>query len=219
MPAYSALREKKNQLIRKARDGSCFIADYSAVTITNLTTGSGGALTALPTGWKDLGHMSTDGMSFGRDTTVSDVRSFGSTEPTRSDMTADTITAQVTAQETKLRTIGLYTGADLSSAQAAAVTGEFQVAKPPVPGFKYYRLLGLFVDYSDAGEIYMGRYLPRARITELGEQAFTDGDDPIQYQMTFTGFEDSVLGFSHKWYFGGPGWLDLIDDMGITQAT
>jgi hypothetical protein len=218
MGTYSALRDKKNQLIRKARDGSVFIAPYSAPTIANLTTNTSGPLTPLPTGWTDLGHISTDGASFGRDTAVSDVRSFGSTEPTRSDMTSDTITMQCTAQETNINTLQLYTGADLSATMATAVTGEFQIAKPAIPGFKFWRILGLFVDYTDDGELYMGRYMPRTRVTELGEQAFADGDDPIQYQVTFTGFEDATLGYSHKWLFGGPGWLALLSDMGIDIA-
>lgn len=218
MVAYSALRDKKQQLIRKARDGSVFASDYSVAAIAALTTGSGAALSTLPVGYKDLGWTSTDGVTYSRDTTVSEVHSFGSTEPTRSDMTQDTITMQVTAQETKMSTLGMYTGADLSAATGTAVTGELSIPKPAIPGFKYHRVLGLFVDYSDAGEIYMGRYMPRARITALGEQSFSDGDDPISYQMTFTGFQDSVLGYSHRWIFAGPGWLALITDMGLTLA-
>lgn len=219
MAGYSSVRDKKNQLIRKARDGSVLVAPYATAAITTLTTGAGAGLTTIPVGYKDLGHISTDGASYGRDTTVSDVRSFGSTEPTRSDMTQDTITMQVTAQETNILTLGLYTGADLSAAEAVVTTGEFSIAKPNIPGFNYYRVLGLFVDYGDAGEIYYGRFMPRARITELSEQSFSDGDDPIQYQMTWTGFEDSVLGYSHRWIFGGPGWLALLDDMSIDQAS
>src|SRR5690349_5499917 len=48
---YSALRDKKTELIRKARDGSVFIAPTSATAITTLTTGAGGDLTPLPTGY------------------------------------------------------------------------------------------------------------------------------------------------------------------------
>lgn len=219
MVTFASLQHKKTELIRKARDGSVFVAPYSATAITNLTSGSGAALSALPTNYEDLGWTSTDGTAYSRDTNVSEVRSFGSVEPTRSDVTQDTITMGVTAQETKMLTLGLYTGADLTAAQAALTTGEFQIAKPNIPGFRYYRVLGLFVDYGDGGDIYMARFLPRARITEWGEQTFSDGDDPVQYQMTFTGFNDSSLGYSHKWIFGGPGWLALLSSMGITQAS
>lgn len=324
---YSALRNKKTELIRKARDGSVFIAPYSAPPITALTsggatnevqtvtiggtptggtftltfngsatsgiaynavasavqsalqalssvgagnatvgggpgpgtpytvtftgtlagtdvpvmTGSAASLTGgtsptvtvstttpgvnagtvqpLPSGWEDLGWLSTDGVAYGRDTSVSEVKSFGSADPTRADVTSDVITMGVTAQETKMLTLGLYTGADTSGLTASATTGEFSIAKPSVPGFRYYRALGLYVDRDDLGrEIYIARYMPRARITAYGEQTFSDGDDPVQYNMTFTGFEDSAVGYSHRWIFGGPGWYALLSSMGIPAA-
>ncbi len=189
------------------------------VTIATPTPGQGIDLNALPAGWEDLGWISTDGATYGRETEVSDVNSFGSVEPTRSDVTRDTITMSVVAQETKMLTLGLYTGADTSALRANATTGEFSISKPAVPGFRYYRVLGVFVDRDDDGqEIYIARYMPRCRITEWGEQQFTDGDDPIGYSMTFTGFEDSVVGYSHRWWFGGSGWKSLLTNMGIPTA-
>lgn len=216
--AYSTLRDKKTELIRKARDGSVFVGKYSATALTAITSGAGSALVTL-TGYNDLGWTTTDGVSYSRTTETSDVRSFGSVEPTRSDVTSDEITMAVSAQETSLLTLELYTGADLSAAEAAVTTGEFQIAKPARPGFTYYRVLGLFVDDGDAGEIYLARYMPRARVTEFGEQQYNDADEAIIYPLTFTGYEDSILGYSHKWFFGGPGWEALLDEMGIDQAT
>jgi hypothetical protein len=102
---------------------------------------------------------------------------------------------------------------------ASASTGEFGISKPSIPGFRYYRILGLFVDRDDSGrEIYMARYMPRARITEWGEQQLNDGDDPVTYSMTFTGYEDSTVGYSHRWVFAGPGWKTLLTTMGITSV-
>ena len=191
-----------------------------AIAVAATTAGSSVDLVTLPVGFEDLGWISADGATYGRSTEVSDVRSFGSVEPTRSDVTSDTITMQVTAQETKLLTLGLYTGADTSELEAAAGTGEFSIAKPSIPGFRYFRILGLFVDRDDDGrEIFIARYMPRARITEWGEQQFADGDDPISYQMTFTGYEDSTVGYSHRWIFAGSGWRALLTSMGISQAS
>lgn len=214
---YATLRDKKTELIRKARDGSVFVAPMTSDPITALTTGVSADLAALPTGYEDLGWTNTDGVNYGRETEVSEVQSFGSVEPTRSDTTSDRITMAVTAQETKLLTLQLYTGADLSTALAAVTTGEFQIEKPARPGFRHYRVLGLFVDDTDDGELYIARFMPRARVTEFGEQIFQDGDDAIQYPLTWTGFEDSSEGYSHKWIFGGPGWLALLASMGVEQ--
>lgn len=215
---YSALRDKKQELIRKARDGSVFVAAASVANLTAITTGASADLVTLPTGWEDLGWTSTDGSTFSRETESSQVRAFGSTEPVREDVTNDTVTMSVTALETKLTTIGLYTGVDITNLQAAAVTGELSIEKPNLPNPRYYRVLGLYVDESSDGEIYIGRYFPNARITEFGEQVFGEGDEPISYPLTFTGFSDSAVGYSHRYIFGGPGWLALLASMGITQA-
>ncbi len=219
MVLFAALEEKKQQLIRKAQGGSIFLAAASATAITSLTTGAGAALQALPTGYTDMGYITNVFSNDAATTENSEITSFGSTEPTRTDVTRDVITLGATFQETKLETIGLYTGADIAAIQAASVTGELKISKPDRPGFRYYRCLGLYVDDGDDGEIYMGRWMPRVRVTEFGEQSFQDGDQAIQYPVTLTGYKDSVLGFSHQWLWGGPGWLALLDEMGIPQAT
>jgi hypothetical protein len=190
------------------------------VTIATPTPGVSIDLAALPAGYEDIGYTSTDGISYGRTTQISEVRSWGEVDPTRSDMTSDTITMTATAQETKLLTIGLQTGADATGLLANSVTGEFQVAKPSVPGLRYYRVLGIFVDRDDFGrEIYIARFMPRARITGYAEQKYSDANDqPVDIQLTFTGFNDSTLGYSHLWLFGGPGWQPLLADMNIPQA-
>lgn len=215
---YASLRDKKTELIRKARDGSVFVGASSVTAITALTSTSSSTLATLPVGMVDVGWTTTDGVSFSRTTETSDVRSFGSVEPTRSDVTSDTITMACTMQETSLITLQLYTGADLTGTEANHTTGEYSIEKPDRPGFTYYRVLGLFVDDGDAGEIYIARYMPRARVTEFGEQQFNDGDEAITYPVTFTGYEDSTLGYSHRWIFGGPGWMALLADMNIDLA-
>ncbi len=175
-------------------------------------------LVALPSGWDDLGWLTSDGAQFSRDVTASEVTSWGSVSPTRSDVTADTTSLTVTAQETKLLTIGLATGADLSAAVAAFQTGEVKIAKPVRPKSKHYRVLSVAVDQGDAGEIYIARFLPRAKVNGYSEQNFGGGDEAIPWGVTLVGEEDSDLGFSEAWFFGGDGWNALVADMGFTQA-
>jgi len=217
---FGGTYEFENVALMTANSAGLTGGTTPTVTVTAPTSGSSVDLVTLPAGYEDLGWISADGVTYGRTTEVSDVRSFGSVEPTRSDVTSDTITMAVEALETKLLTLGLYSGADTSELQATAGTGEFSISKPNVPGFRYYRVLGLYVDRDDDGrELYIARYMPRARITEWGEQQFNDGDDPITYPMTFTGYEDSVSGYSHRWIFGGSGWRALLSAMSISQAS
>jgi len=218
---YEALKNKQTELIRKALDGSVFVADVTAAAITNLTTYTAGPpavidLTPLPTDYDDLGWLTNDGAQFSRDVSASEVTSWGSVTPTRTDVTSDSTTMTVTAQETKLLTIGMATGADLSGITPAVNTGEVSIAKPARPKSKHYRVLSLAVDQGDAGEIYIARFLPRAKVTGYSEQSFGGGDDPITWGVTMTGEEDSTLGYSERWIFGGPGWNALLVPMGFT---
>lgn len=226
MPSYDTLKNKQRELIRKALDGSVFVAPFAdaagtpSAVFTGLTAKTGTApnevidLVALPTGWDDLGLLSNDGVSLASDVTTSDVQSWGSVTPTRTDIISDTTTLTVTAQETKALTIGILSGVDVAALTPNVDTGEVAFAKPTRPAGSYYRLFSLAVDLADGGEIYIGRFLPRAKKSNQGEQAFGGGDDPISYPFTFTGEVDDALGFSEKWYFGGAGWNALLTEMG-----
>jgi len=217
--SYADLEERKSHLIRKALKGSCFGAPRTADPIETLTT-TGGELNTLPESYSDFGWLTEEGMPFGRDVSQSDITSFGSTTPTRSDVTADTTTLTIIAQETKASTIALGTGADLAAIRAAAGTGEVRIDKPETPSAKYYRLLALAVDQDDTGaEIYIARFLPRAKVTGFNAQTYAGGDQAITWGVTFTAYSDSTLGFTESWLFGGPGWLNLLDDMGIEQES
>jgi hypothetical protein len=220
---YEAVKEKRPDLIRKALQGSVFLASIDATFPATLTDPSDDLLLAFPTGsfdipWQDGGLASNDGAQFSNDVTSSDVTSWGETSATRSDIVSDTSTMTVLFQETKLLTIGLYTGAELSAGSRLS-TGELVIDKPARPKSRAYRMIALAVDEGDDGEIYIGRGFPRAKVVGKAEQAFGGGDDPIGWGVTFQGEVDSVIGSSERWYFGGPGWNALLVTMGFTAAT
>lgn len=224
MPSYDALKSKQTELIRKALDGSAFVADVTADPIANLTTATGTEpnvvidLTELPTGYTDLGFLTEDGVGFSRDVSTSEVTSWGSVAPTRTDLISDSTTVSVTAQETNIMTIGLATGKEMTTVTPAAGTGEVQIAKPARPSSRFYRLLTIAVDQGDAGEIYIARFFPRAKVTGFGDQSFSGGDAPVEWPVTFQAYEDSDLGYSEKWYFGGAGWDALLVSMGFPAS-
>jgi hypothetical protein len=89
------------------------------------------------------------------------------------------------------------------------------VRKPLNPTSKHYRSFNIAKDDGDGGDIYIARFLPRAKPTSYAEQAFGGGDDPITWGVTLTGYPDDVLGFSEAWLFGGPGWNALLASMGF----
>lgn len=217
MANYAALADKKESLVRKALDGSLFVAPLSAPAIVNLT-GADSTLAALPEGYGDGGLTTDEGIRFGREVETSDITSWGRVEPTRSDINSDVTTWQVDFQELKRLTIGLYTGADMSVVTPDPTSGELQIPKPARPSARYYRQLALAVDESEYGEIYVARFFPRARATNWAEQAFAKGDNAINWGMTFTAYVDEDLGYSQNDLFGGPGWKAMLADMGFDAS-
>lgn len=216
MPDYAALRAKKNELIRRAKDGSIFVANMSVAAPASLTGTDSGLLALSTTDWTDLGWITTEGVTYDRETESVDTTSFGSAEATRSDVTRDEISLACTAQETKALTMAITTGADIAAILATAASGEVAIAKPTRPKLRYYRVLGIFLDHDDNGaEIYFGRFMPRAQVSDFGSQGYNEDETGISYPMTFRGKEDSTLGYSHKWFWGGPGWKALLTDMDI----
>ena len=80
-------------------------------------------------------------------------------------------------------------------------------------------VLALSVDHNDTGEeIYIARFMPRAKVTGYAAQSYQGGDAAVTWGVTFTSEKDTTLGYSEAYIFGGPGWLNLLADMGITQA-
>ena len=221
MANFEALNITKNQLIRRAKAGAVLVAEMDVAIPANLTTGTDAGLIVLdPDDWKPFGWMTTEGVNYERTTESTDTQSFGSREATRSDVNRDEISMTATAQETKLLTIGLTTGAELDAIKANATTGEVQIEKPDTPRLRFYRALGLFLDHNDDGEeIYFGRLMPRAQIADFGSQGYNEDENGINYPMTWRGKKDETAGFSHKWFWGGPGWKSLLTAMDIPLDT
>ena len=208
MATFASLQNIKNELIRKASGGSFFLAPTTATTITTLTS-TDSSLTALPTGWRDGGLMTDEGMGWNRATDLSEITSFGQSSPTRTDVSSDTETVTVNFQETNKLTIALFTGATLASLVPDATSGELSIAKPLTPPQRSWRALGLAQDSYNGQDIYIAKYFPNATVTDFSDQAFSKGDEAIAWGVTLRAQLDSTLGYAVKWYFGGPGFKAL----------
>lgn len=219
MALYDDLAVKQEELVRKPLDGSAFFAPLTSPTIDEDFVTAGGELAVLPDEfWGDLGLLTPDGMGFSREVANSDIMAFGRQTPVRSDITNDTTTLNIVAIETNLRTIGMATGANVLPDSRSATTGALMIKKPPRPTPKQYRVFCLSVDNTENGEIYIGRYLPKAKVTGFSDQALGGTDNAIEWGTTLTSQFDKELGFSEAWLFGGPGWNYLLGKMGFTPV-
>jgi hypothetical protein len=218
MPGYASVANRKTQLIRKATQGSVFLAPITtaAITQTALFDVATGALQALPAGYFDLGWCSDVGAIFNRKVTATDVMAWGTNDPVRTDITADATTLDVVCHETKLQTIGLGVNVDPTTIIPAA-NGSIAVSPPTGPTVRYYRCIAIGADNGDGGEIIVSRFLPRVAVTNYASQSYANGKDVIEWGVTFQAYQDSTLGFAQQHLYGGPGWKYLLDDMDLTH--
>lgn len=215
--SIGTLADRQQKLIRKAQDAAIFAAPESADPITAITTGAGADLIALPTSWRSLGHHTeSDGINWTRDVSSDDVRSHGSSEPTRRDISSDVTGLVVLAQETKLLSLEMFHNVDLSAITPDSTTKEITFNRSRTPSTRYWRLLAIASDGAGADTIYFARFCPRASITDYAEQPWTKGDE-LRYPLTFTAYVDDDLGYSMKEMWGGPGIEDLLSAMGFAN--
>lgn len=211
---------RKSELIRKGLTGGIFIAPITsaAITKTNLFDVTSGALTnPLPAGYRDLGFLSSAGAVFARTAKTTDITSWQSDSPTRTDIISDVTTIVVAPQEMNQSTIGLFLGVDASVITPGA-NGTYEVDRPAISIPRYYRVLALAVDTGASGEIVFARFLPRALVTAFSSQTMANAADPITWGVTIQGYLDSVLGYPESYLFGGEGLPALQVDMGFART-
>ena len=215
MPDYNTLRDVQESLIRKPLSGFIALADTSVAFPTSLTSGATAEIQVLPTGFRGLGLISKDdGITFSRDTDAADVESWGELEPTRTDMTRDVTSAGFTCQETRKSVLELYYNVDLSSVTADATSKEVTFNQASSPRTKYSRVIFLSKDGTGTDAIYIAKIMPRAMVSAYDDQNWNQ-DDPLAYPLTLTAKKDSVLGYSVRHVFGGPGWASRLTAMGF----
>jgi hypothetical protein len=146
---------------------------------------------------------------------MAETTSHGFVDPTRRDITSNVSSLAFTAQETSRPVLEAYHNLDLSGVTADATTGEWAFSDPLTAATRYPRLIGIGRDGIGANAIYIIRIMPRAILSEPGDQNWSDSAE-LGYPMTFTAVPDSVLGYSMRYVFAGPGWKALMTQMKVT---
>jgi hypothetical protein len=216
MPDLETLADHKSQLIRKALEGSIFVAPFSAPPITTMTTGASSALTALPAGYVDVGFVEKKAaVTWSRKITTEEVLAWGDIFPVRRDITKDDSELKFSMLETQRQSLELYYGLDLSSTLPDPATSEVAFSQPSRPQTIFYRVFGLFQDGAGADAIYVGRFYPRASISDMSDQKWSDDTDPLLWEVSMSAVTDTDLGYPVRHFFGGPGWAGLLADLGF----
>lgn len=190
--------------IRKGLRVAVFVAPYATAAIDTIMDGAGD-LAAVPVGYRMLGRTTEDGLTWPRETELSEIFSHGYPEPARSDIRRATKRFTVVAQETNIVTLEQYLGISLTSALTSLTDIETVIDEPSLPVYAYQRLLAVAMDLTDAGERYQAGHFLRCRVTEVGEVTQADSDTPEQRSLTYTAFFDEPAGTGFRHFMAGPG--------------
>lgn len=214
MPTFDSLQNHADTLIRKGLQGSIFVAPTS-VTDEIATLKDATGLLALPAGYTDVGRITKDqGASWTRAVETSDVTSLGSATPTRTDIVSVTSGLSFTMQESKRQVFELHNGQDLSAVTYDA-NGNVSFDAPDRPADLYYRVLALFKDGEGADAVYFAKWLPRAKVTDTGEQSWNESNE-IQYPVTLRAFVDDSVGTAVRTLWAGS--PERLTAMGFTAG-
>lgn len=202
--SFDSIRDTNTRLIRKALAGVVFVKRYEPEDdpITQIYTTAAGLI--IPPGYIDVGAISKSAaVRFARETSNSDVESWGFGEPTRRDIVRDVTTMQFTMQESKKQVFELYNSVDLSQVTADE-DGNVIVDKPSRPQRLDWRAFTLSKDGDGPDSIYFLKWLPNAQVTSIEDQSWSE-DSEVSYTVTMTGYEDPALKTAVREVWGGPG--------------
>ncbi|HEX4018180.1 MAG TPA: hypothetical protein VHX15_15705 [Frankiaceae bacterium] len=212
---FPALVPTDRANVRKALKGGVLIGASTATLPTALTSTSTPVLDTL-TGFSSLGFISDSGAVVSDDESTSDVKAWGELYPVRRDVTSRTTTLKVTGLETNKMTLSTYFGVDPSTLTPDETTGELIIIDSTSSTPITFRVLVLSQDGPAGSEFWIGKLMPAASVTARGDQTFASGDDPVEYDYTFTAYEDAAAGFAVKTFYAGPGWLAGLSAMGLS---
>ena len=214
MAFNNTLLNLKQELVRKSTKGAVLIAPMATAIPIAFTTGATADLVAF-TGFTSIGHIDKGAPpTFTPEVQTSTVEAWGVLEEVREDIIKRTLTVGYTPIETNKQVLEMYHNVDLSAVVADATTKEVQFSEPTTPSTKHYRTIFLSIDGPPGEEVYFGRVLPKASVSEVSAQSWnTDG--AITYPMSLKAKVDSTLGYSSRMFFGGPGWKTICAAAGF----
>jgi len=149
---------------------------------------------ALPTGFRNMGLITTDGIGHSQDISTSDVNAVQSTEVQRSDVDSETNTFSVTFLEQSAWTQGLAHKLPVS-AWPAKNGPEFDYAD--APGGAYPRYRGLIFAQDGVGDdrVFRVEGLPEIQVTGAGDRT-QNRSDTENTERTFTRYPNRAAGYS-----------------------
>jgi len=173
-----------------AKDTTEVRVAVDGVVASGLTTATAptDAVTALPTGFNDLGYVSEDGVTESHSQSIEKIKAWQKSSVVRSTVTEGESTFGLTLIQTNADTLAEYYGATVSAEGAIVVDPTRER-----PHRSY------IIDVIDGDEV-IRTYIPDGQVTEVGDQVYQAGA-PIGYEITITAYDNAAIGgVATKWY-------------------
>jgi hypothetical protein len=190
-PTYKSVADQlsdNSALVRKHGTALLAIADYSAPVPTAFFDSTTGQPLLLPSGYKNMGYVSTKGFTAKKDTKSDDTTMLQDLDPVRSDLSSSTRTLAVEFGEMSSWVKSLMAGLPVS-AWPATNGGKWSVDDKGTQESPYYRLLLLTQDGTGDQAFYRVEFAYRAKITDIGDRTLNRSDAEIE-APTFTCYKD-----------------------------
>lgn len=215
--SFETIADPNAGLIRKALKGTFLLGKYATAPVITTLVATGGQI-KVPDTYESLGWISEDGLTFSRNRDFSEVRGWGSGTVLRRDIKTDDRTVQFAALEDKRLTHELRENLDLEDTEMTA-TGELKYDMLSKPDIMYWRGLAIGVDGEGSARFYIAKAFHKLTVSDMDDEAWTDGDDPLMFNVTMTAQPDDVTGTLGTEFIFGPGALARAAAMGFTVAT
>lgn len=187
--------------VRKWRRMLLAIGDEGATVPTTFFNATTFVPTALTTGYKDLGYITTDGISNSDSLSSESESMLQDLEPVRTDVTGREQSLTVVFGEANAWVNGLWHGKPVS-AWSATKDGPWLFDDGDLVDWPFYRLWLVGQDGVDASAIYRVEYAYRAKVTAKTDRAM--GSKAENFGFTFGLFKDPTVGKSFTRAQNGP---------------
>lgn len=214
---FEVAAARDNGNIRKAVKGLVAVAPYETTALVTTLVATAGQIN-LPTGFKSVGWISSDGATEAGDRNVSDIDGWGSAAPLRQDVTGSTATLQFNMLEDNRWTREVYDSVDLSATTVTAA-GELKYEIDAQPDVKYFRAIVLGVDGSGATRRYFATAYHKTSVTAREDLVSANGDSAYARGVTLGAVPDDVSGTLGTRFEFGPGLLARAVDEGFVLGS
>jgi len=171
------------------------IADYATAVPTTFFSSTDGLPSALPTGFKVMGYVTTDGFTQANNISSNDTQMLQSLDPVRSDMESLVKTLKVSFGEASAWVNSIFSGLQVAD-WAATNSDVYSIDEGGTSEFPYYRILLLTQDGVGSGAWYHVEFAYRAKVTDLGDRTLSRSDSE-SYETTFTCYLDPAVNKSY----------------------